>query len=63
MRRMRNPPHDIQTWSKDPKKPPLYREDYTKGTKKTYTSITTPETQLRASPSRPTPRVYILKAN
>ena len=30
---MRNPPLDIKTWSNDPKKPPLYKEDYTEGTK------------------------------
>ena len=60
---MKNPPHEIQTWSKGPKKPPLYKEDYTKGTKKDYTSITTPEAQLRTSPSKPTLRVDILKAN
>ena len=31
---MRKPPHDIQNWSKDSKKHPLYKEGYTKGTKK-----------------------------
>ena len=31
MRQMRNSSHDIQMWSKDPMKPPLYKEDHTKG--------------------------------
>ena len=53
---MRNPPYEIQTWTKDQKKPLSYK-DYTKGTKKTYTSITTLEAQLGASPHRPTPRM------
>ena len=28
---MRNPPHDLQTWSKELSKPPLTKEGYTKG--------------------------------
>ena len=63
MIRMRNPTHDTQTWSKDPKKPPLYMKNCTKGTKKAYTSITSPKIHLRTSQCRPNPKVYIPEAN
>ena len=33
MRRMRNPPHKVQAWSKELSKPPLTKESYTRGTK------------------------------
>ena len=52
------PPYDIQTCSKDPNKPPFYK-DYIKGTKKTYISITSPKAHLGTSPCRPNPRVYM----
>ena len=36
MRSMRNPPYEIQTWSKELSKPPLTKEGYIKGTKGLY---------------------------
>ena len=30
---MRDPPHEVQTWSKELGKPPLTKEGYIKGTK------------------------------
>ena len=36
MRSMRNPPYEIQAWSKELSKPPLTKEVYIKGTKGQY---------------------------
>ena len=35
-RRMRNPPHDVQIWSKEQSKPLVTKEGYTRGTKSLY---------------------------
>ena len=42
---------------------PLLYNDCTKGTKKTYTCITSLEAHVGTSPCRPNPKMYILEAN
>ena len=54
MRRMRNPPHDVQTKSKVLSKSPLTKDGYTKGAKGLYK-------YNNSWPCKPKPRMYISK--